>query len=60
MLRGGTWDLLTAHVGDEKSTIWLGSNLICDRGEESTVGLLESWAVRICRVKVVGGILGYC
>lgn len=39
-----------AHVGNEKSAIWLGTDLISDRAEDTTVALLEYWLVWICSV----------
>lgn len=50
--------ILTAHVGDEESSIWLGANLISNGGEQSTVALLEGGPVRVGGVEVEGRVLG--
>jgi hypothetical protein len=50
--------VLTAHVGDEESSIWLGADLISDGGEQGTVALLEGGPVRVGGVEVEGRVLG--
>lgn len=50
--------VLTAHVGDEESSIWLGADLISDGREQSTVALLERGPVWVRGVEVVGRVLG--
>ena len=45
------------HVSNEETTIGLGSDLISNGGEDGTVALLESRAVRVGGVKVESGIL---
>jgi hypothetical protein len=49
--------LLTSHIGDEETTIWLGSDLIDNGRENTTVALLEEGAVWVGSVKVESGIL---
>jgi len=36
-----------AHVGNEKATVWLSANLICDGGQQRTITLLELWLIRV-------------
>lgn len=50
--------VLTAHVGDEESSIGLGANLISDGGEKSTVALLELGPVWVGGIEVEGRVLG--
>lgn len=50
--------VLTAHVGDEESSIWFGADLISDGREHSTVALLEGGPVRVGGVEVEGRVLG--
>lgn len=54
--RGGTES--TSHVGDEESTLRLGSDLIGDGGKQSTVAVRELGVVRIAGVEVERSILG--
>ena len=48
---------LTSHVSYEEASIRLSTNLIRDRGKQSSVAFLELWLVWVRRVKVVGGVL---
>lgn len=54
--RGGAHS--TAHVGDQEATVRLGTDLISDGAEESTVAVGELGLIRVGSVKVVGSILG--
>jgi hypothetical protein len=47
----------TAHIGDQESAIWLGTDFIRDRGEESTVTLLEDRTVGIRGIEIVCRVL---
>lgn len=62
VLELGKWEteamVLTAHVGDEESSIRLGADLISDGGEQGTVALLEGGPVRVGGVEVEGRVLG--
>jgi hypothetical protein len=54
--RGGTES--ASHVGDEESTLGLGSDLISDGGKQSTVAVRELGVVRIASVEVERSVLG--
>lgn len=50
--------VLTAHVGDEETSIWFGADLISNGRENSAVALLEGRPVRVGGVEVEGSVLG--